>query len=399
MQMMIASFLVLLFFVVIPGLGAFYTRSQWRRFRRSIVDASLIPVISYQKIFTKQEGYEDEFRFIGSLEAIQGDYIWLRNEDLSLSADLKRSHVYVLPSYSYPEEEGFVEQNRETLPDEMPHKIAWNRIFSLPEGTKMFISGPFRTEHGKGMFRGTKTNPLTVVIYDGAERTILRRSIWGGRQRNEYWNFLTPGSLAAGSFSLFILGYILLRSPYLVLPAIFSFTASLIPVLIFAPPGILFFILYRNLWRRSRFLRAERDLLQLPLRYFQKPLSGTPTAETFLPDGSMYCMYRIQNIDLIDSPEVKENLKIRTVSLIQHLHDKVNDYYMFGSLPEQGSGFPVTPEDPMAEYLIIPGNPEELSLECAHQARKFEIQAILAYSLGLGGNFILVFVMLRLFFT
>ncbi len=57
------------------------------------------------------------------------------------------------------------------------------------------------------------------------------------------------------------------------------------------------------------------------------------------------------------------------------------------------------PEDPMAEYLIIPGNPEELSFECAHQARSFEIWAILAYSLGLGGNFILVFVMLRLFFT
>ena len=51
---------------------------------------------------------------------------------------------------------------------------------------------------GRAVFSGNRKNPLIVIIYDGESRTLLERSISCGRQKNEYWNFLTPWSIAAG---------------------------------------------------------------------------------------------------------------------------------------------------------------------------------------------------------
>ena len=44
------------------------------------------------------------------------------------------------------------------------------------------------------------------------------------------------------------------------------------PVAPFLPPGVALYYLYRYFWKMARRLRAERDLLRLPLRYF--PGSG-----------------------------------------------------------------------------------------------------------------------------
>ena len=386
--LLIPAGLTLLFFILIPGLGAFYTRSQWRGFRKNIIIASLTPLLTYPRLKRERDGFLGNYRFIGDLEAIQEDRIWLRNRKLAVSADLKNGSVYVLPSYSFPADEGRVELNRETLPDEMPKRISWNRIFSLPEGTKIFLGGPLYSEGGMGVFKTDKSTPLTVIIYDGTEETILRRAIWGGRQKNEYWNRFTPAALAAGALSLFIAGYIFLRSPYMLHPAALSFTCSLIPAMIFAPPGVLFYLLYRYLWRKSRFLRAERDVLQLPVRFFP----NSRVREIRLPDGNLYSMKQVTDIStIIENPEYRD-LKIRSSVLIEKVKRVEDGYSIFGVLdPTHPQDTPRKSSDPMVEYLLVPGDPEYLSWTCAKRARRFEILAVGAYVAGLAGNFLLVF--------
>jgi len=400
LPILLIVFLAAFFYLFLPGIGAFYSRRQWRKFRRNIVESTLTPLVKYEHIHQEKKGFLGTYRFLGSLEAIQEDTIWLRGGGLSISADLKNGQVYVLPSYAQEEKLEGIEENRETLPDEMPKKIVWNRIFSLPEGTKIFIGGALFNEAGRSIFRGEKNHPLTVVIYDGGEETFLRRSIWNGRQRNEYWNRLTPSSLAAGSFSLIMLGYHFLKNPYLYVPALLSLSSSIIPVMVFAPPGILLFFLYRNLWRKGRFLRAERDLLQLPLRFFDDFEGVEKQETTSLPDGSGYGMHRLtlpEYEQQLTSNSVFHKISVRASSYLQGNTLRENPLFLFGAVSEDNEiGFPDKAEDPMVEFLLVPGNPADLSRECAKKARMLEIEAVVAFTVGLIGNFMLIFLIFRI---
>ena len=200
---LIVFLVYIVFFLIVPSLGAFQVRKRWRAFRKNMTDSTMLPQVSYNQLVHRMDGFLGFFRFLGHIEAIQGDdTVWIRSGNISLSAELADVIVYLLPSFSHAENEGVVERNEETLPDEMPQQLPWSRIFNLPEGTQVYLSGPLYSAHGHGVFRTTRQHPLTVVIYDGETDTILRRSIWGGRQRTEYWNKFTPSSLIAGSLAL-----------------------------------------------------------------------------------------------------------------------------------------------------------------------------------------------------
>jgi hypothetical protein len=396
-SLIVTLLLVTIFYLLIPGLGAFYTRSRWRIFRKRILRASLFPHVSYGVYRTSQSEFIGNFRFFGYLEAIQEDRIWVRNREIALSADLAHCSIYVLPSLTVGKGPSEAIEIGQTLPDEEPRKIPWSRIFSLPEGTKIFIGGPLFNENGRSCFRNEKNNPLTVVIYDGAENGFLQRSIWTGRQKNEYWNLFTPGSLTAGSFSLFIQAYILLREPLMRLPALVSLTASLLPVIVFIPPGILFFFLYRRLWHRGRYLRAERDLFQLPLRYFPDP--GADDYQTVtLPDGETLAMLRKAHTSENPFHHCAPGVKLRSSNVLQKDLEKLaEEHYIFGK--PDGSGNPVqftAPRDPMAEFLVVPGNPAELSAQCAKRAHLFELTAGVVFGIGMLFNIVLVFALFTL---
>jgi hypothetical protein len=90
-------------------------------------------------------------------------------------------------------------------------------------------------------------------------------------------------------------------------------TASLLPLLIFIPPGILLFFLFRRLWKRGRILRAERDLLQLPLRYFDS-VQDRNTVESPLPDGETFAMWHREGneIGTCCYTEGRSGIKIRS---------------------------------------------------------------------------------------
>jgi hypothetical protein len=392
-RVLITFTLALIFYLIIPGIGAFLVRGRWREFRRRLIDASLLPRITYTLVRSARDGYLGSFRFFGRLQAIQGkDIMWVGDDRVTLRAEMSGVSVYELPSDSYIHEHSGVEYYEEPFPDEMPREMTWEQVFSLPEGTRMLLSGPLYIEDGHGVFRSVESRPLTVLLYDGSESTILKRSIWSGRQRNEYWNVFTAGSLSAGFISLLIYAFILFRLPLSRVPAVVSLSMALLPLCVLLPPGVVSYYLYRNFWRRGRLLRAERDLLSLTLRHFQADVEGEQ--ETRLIDGESYLMIPMKSIP--EARDLAPDAKVRSSSYLPDCLVEEAEVYVFGSYREDRHLD--RPEDPMAECIIIPGNPEKLSGICARQARRMEIQAGLFFFIGLFMNYLLMLFLLGTLF-
>ncbi|TFG65342.1 MAG: hypothetical protein E4H36_00270 [Spirochaetales bacterium] len=408
-QLTVPLLIALIFYILIPGWGAFHVRNRCRGFRNRIIRASLTPLLQYTEApaapADENTGFLGYYRFFGSLEAIQDDLIWLRNRHISVSADLKYCSVYSIPSFLNPSEPGDNARMDDIPADEMPQRFDWNKIFSLPEGTKMFIAGALYSAKGRVVFRNEKETPLTVILYDGEEESLLARAIRSGRQKNEYWNQFTPVSLSIGAFALFILAYSYLRNPFLHFYSIFSICLSLVPAIVLFPPGIFFYFIYKNLWRKSRVLRAERDLVKLPLRYFMNTGPGGFQPDRLkygiqikapLPNGGEYACRILPGTEAPGS-----GAGIRYCSVAEKLLRRTGgtgEYYEFGTPADSGdSRMPLgPPADPLAEHVILPGNPGELAGECSRQARIFEFLSMASFFTGLIGNSILGFIILSL---
>ncbi len=391
--------LALFFFLFVPGAGAFYVRNQWRQFRKNLLQSTLCPFLEYSDVHIGNDEYIGTFRFIGALEALEEDIVWIRNDRLTISASMNKCQVYLLPSQATVEKEGFFENNIETLPDESPQRISWRNIFTLPEGTTVFISGMLFREEGRTVFKAMKEQPLLMVIFDGSKETILRRSIWGGRQKNEYWNQFTIPSLVVGFFSLLIYAYLLYSDgPLMRLPTVVALTVGLLPLVALFPPGIFGLFFFRNFWRKARMLRAERDLLLLPLRFFPNGTAAdrSDRKPVLLPDGTIYFYKQmVTNLEEITRNCVR-GLKVRTPSVISRpSRSDVQEYSLFGMpVPAGNELFYLPSEDPMVEYLLIPGDAETLSSRCALLARKSEYISVSTFILGLSTNLVLLFIIL-----
>ncbi|MFO7850310.1 MAG: hypothetical protein R6V67_10150, partial [Spirochaetia bacterium] len=283
----IIALIALFGYLLIPAAGAFYVRHVWRKFRSSLLSAVKNPPLSYSALHAKSSELNGPFRFFGTIRAIQdNDRAWCSDGKLTVSVNLRGKDIYFLSS-SYYEEEIY---SANTYPEEPPRRISWNRLTSLPEYTGIFISGMIEHRGGMGTFvqsdspgRNSRSlfgrlvgrnlgrsngESLFVIIYEQEDSALLRQAIWRGRQRNEYWNAFTPGSLVVGSFSLFFYFYLLSQNPAFHLPAIAALTLSISPLLPLFPPAVFFLLFYIRFWKKGRILRAERDLLRIPTLYF-----------------------------------------------------------------------------------------------------------------------------------
>ena len=368
----------LLFFALVPGAGAFGVRRQWRVFRRRMQEASLAPFLRYSDL-SGATGRRGDFRVFGELEAIQGrDRIWINTGQFTVEADLSGVRLYLLPSLSG---EG---SGMDALPDEEPAVALWSRVSSLPSGLRLFVGGSLFLEEGRGVFRSSPRAPLLVVCYDGERESILKRAIWGGRKKNEYWNPYTLPSLLTGFLCLALLAYLTLRSSPAGLPGLAVLSLAAAPVALFLPPGVLLYYLYRYLWKLARRLRAERDLLRLPLRYFPAgAASGERTA--LLPTGEQYRMCREGELEVEGEPEVRKCARMPDGA----------ESWLFGAVEDpQGRSVLRRPADPMAELLRVPGDPAELAGRCGRAARWYELGAAACFGAGLGVNLFLVLLLL-----
>ena len=368
----------LLFFALVPGAGAFTVRWQWRLFRRRMLEASLAPFLRYSDL-GGAEGPLGDFRVFGELEAIQGrDRVWINTGEFTVEADLEGVRLYLLPSLS-------AEKGRpEPLPDEEPAVAPWNRVFSLPSGMRLFVGGSLFLEEGRGVFRSSPRTPLLVVIYDGERESILKRAIWGGRKRNEYWNPFTLPSLLTGFLCLSLLAYLSLRSSQAGLLGLAVLSLAVTPVAPLLPPGVALYYLYRYFWKLARRLRAERDLLRLPLRYFP---GASPGAErsALLPTGEHYLMCREGALEVEGEPESRSCTG----------YSGAGEVWLVGAVEERlGRRSLRRPADPMAELLRIPGDAAALASRCVRLAHWYELAAAVCFTTGLGINLLLVLLLL-----
>ncbi len=384
----------LLFYLLIPGIGAFYIRSSWRKFRRLLTESPTYPPLDYRELrrversaraAEPQLGNGSEthlYRMFGQLQAMQGDnHVWISDGQVSVSADLKHVPVYVLSSQSSWFESGFRE-----YPVQPPRKVMWEKISSLPEYTNIFISGSLVWDENRGVFKNSPVHPLLVIIYEGDAHDMLIRAAWSGRQKNEYWNPFTPGSLVLGSFSLFIYFYILQSFPQQLLPALSAISLMLLPLVPLLPPAALFYYLYRVFWKRGRVLRAQRDLIRMPLIHFDED-SSILRQSAHLRTGEKYIMRRFRSLNQLNEQVDTRSTHFIRPALPEHLI--ATEFYLFSNEQLQ------RPADPMAEFIVVPGSPFRLVAECEKRAVQNELLGLAILAAGIGITELLVF----LFFT
>lgn len=380
----VTTALAFIFFLLFPLLGAFHVRKKWRLFRRKITQASFFPQLNYRTIRSKESGFLGNYRFFGSIQAIQNDdTLWISNKKLSITIELDYVTVYQLPVEDYSGE-------KRSFSEEPIQVMESKQIGALPEGTHVLVSGPLFVERGLAVYRSDNNTPLSILIYDGPKKTILRRTIWGGRQKNEYWNTATPGSMILGVLSLLALGYFLVRNPSLYNYAVIAFTAALLPLVPILPPGVFFFYFYSRFWRQARYYRAERDLFLLPLRYFSTSSSVTPDESVVLPDQEKYHKKRYANLDA--AMEAVPEGFIHQFPLKERV--EITQYHGFGIKKKGFAGKLMEPEDPMVESVIMPGNPYSLSAACVKQAKRYGMFSGIFFSIAFVVNTLILFFLL-----
>ena len=375
------------FYLIISGIGAFIARKQWSEFRKKLVAAAATPIIDFHK---SRGGGDSEylgiFKFFGTLEAIQDKYeIWLRSQNFTVSVDMESVKIYLIPAFSSLEEKNEIyEKNREIIIDEMPQALRWETFHSLSQQTDVMVCGPLFIEKGKVIFRNTDENNITFLIYDGKQESLLRRSIWAGRHRNEFWNIFTPVSLVAGSFSLFIIAYYLFLLPEFTVISRFALSLSLIPIMPLFPPGVILFFTYRYFWKKARFLRAERDIVKLPVHYFKEnDFSDDNFCFNICPEIT-YCYKKIETREEAVQICHEKNVKIRSVSILNSNISKSNiHYYFYKSETEL--------KDPLVEEIIIDGNPTVIIKNCQRKSEVYEYLSLAIFSAGMIINFSLTY--------
>jgi hypothetical protein len=206
------------------------------------------------------------FRFTGGIESItDGHTLWVKGSDLTIPVSIEKTKCFLLPPH---EGQGF---------PEAPQRIRWNRVSTITEGTKVFIAGTVKKKDDRLSFVSTKELGLMVIFYDCPDSDLVSAIITASRTRNEYWNNITPVSLAIGALALVYIAASYLGRPAFRLTVISALSAVFIPILPVFPPGIIFTSLYRRLSWDSRKLRANCDLA----RYGLLPGSSQKLANFF----------------------------------------------------------------------------------------------------------------------
>jgi hypothetical protein len=399
--------IAVLFYAALPAVGAVLARRRWRRFRTTVTTVSHYPTAGPGVVGRDRSAPAGQFRFFGTLEAIQGDdRIWLTNGRFSVAADLRGVRVYLIPEIEQGEAFSLSRQGSSAA---ALGSVPWSRIFSLPEGTPVFVGGALFTEEGRAVFRDNGRARLLVVIHDCPKEKVVLHAISGGRQRNEYINPVTLPSVAIGSLSLVLIALTLLALPERV-SALIALTAGLAPLAPFLPPGFPLYFAYRGAWKRARRLRVQRDIVRLPLRYFPPSEASTQSRRaTLLPDLEPYLMVRgtrdpaDAGVIVCDGTRLTLPPGITRVELElpagpgRRPRSAGEDIVAFCGYREHGTGVQLRrTDDPMADHVVLPGDPEELARECERAARRSALVSMALIGLDTLVNLPLVFILLSL---
>jgi hypothetical protein len=354
--------LALLFYMILPFIGALVTRKRWRSFRNQITESSFVPIYPGQS----DSAGACLYRFFGEMEAVEEqDIVWLSDGNHRVRVDLSSVRIFMLPGHNL--------EDQEPAADNSPTLTRWKNLGSLPEGTEFFIYGCVDDSTLVPVFRQTDAHPLLVVIHDMPRGMFLSRAIRTGRQRNEFWNSISPFSFLSGVMVQALIILSLLQQDADSTLLFILVPLAVLPGIILAPPGVFFYFLYRQSWRRGRKYREDRDLLRLPLRY----------PDNFLPDGGKYLHQVFDGLPeefLLDG-----DLRIRHVMASEQNSQKIWSYHAHNS------------DDPFAEQIYIKGDPEELARISQNKAVFLEYLGIGYFVLGTGVNVVIIQLLMLVF--
>jgi hypothetical protein len=363
----------IVFYLLIPVVGAFGVRAQWRRFRKLVTELSLVPLFTYSDLAAAEKDGRTSLglhRLYGRVEAIDRQHrIWVRGESVSALIDLSRAPLYVLST---------AQENVGSSVE----RLAWRSVPSLAEGTMIFAAGMIAIEDGKPIFVDEGEEPLLVVCHDNEEGSLISSLIAAGRRANEYWNTLGRFSLALGL--VLSSGFLVLMSRSIFFSAVrtLTFLAAIIPILPLAPPGLFLFLLYRRFWRQALLLRTTRDLIRLPLRYFTAR-EGTETDCAALAGGGYYVRRSVMS---------NENLPAGVIPIaLPSSEDGEQDtrrssIVLFEALDSS---------DPAVERIAVSGDPERVAEVAGRRAGFFAVLAGSCFGASVVLNYILAFLLWR----
>lgn len=239
----LAASAALVFYALLPVIGAFFARAQWRRFRRSVTEAAALRRFEAAAPSVDAPG-SDPVLIAGEIEAIGGaSELWIKTEGGSCVVDLSGAWVHV---FAVRAGSARVERRR------------WRGMPSIGPGARAFIAGRIERREGRPSMDGAAVS--LALIHDGDDDDIVSRAIWAGRHENEYWNPLSQVSIALGAASMGAVLSLAIsdRTPALV--TAMTLVAAFSPVMPLLPPGVIGFLGYRRFWKQARFLRARRDV-------------------------------------------------------------------------------------------------------------------------------------------
>jgi hypothetical protein len=381
--------LAVFFYGLVPIAGAFYSRRNWRHFRRRFNELGQKPILDYAACVNIDPGLSGgkEFRFSGGFESLTGNKIlWIRGDDLTIPVDLRGAKTYVLPN-----------METEGIPaafdpgEEAPEQIRLDRISALTGGVKVFAGGSLCVRDGRRIFVSTAAHPLMVIFYEGPDRSLTLRAIRAGRHRNEFFNFITPYSFIMGAFSQIIMATSLYSRPAYRLTLIPAIIALFTPLLPWLPPAIFFTLAYRRFWWKARIFRAYRDLVRIPRGYIPK---GEKQGR--LPGGELYIE---KQYDTLPAAFYERKIPFIIPAGEKRMGDK---WHLFGVLArgdeKNPDAFPGEPEDAFAVYGAVPGEIEPLVRRYNRKAYGLEIISWILLLAGIGVNVLFITAIFFLFF-
>ncbi|MDA3949569.1 MAG: hypothetical protein PF508_10090, partial [Spirochaeta sp.] len=159
-QLVLAFLPAVIFFGMIPLVGAFAVRRRWRGFRKKLIRATRMPRLDYAYAHSADAHSRGEnetgnpvdalsdsepVSFYGRLEGIQSETgIWLGSKGISVAIDLHAVPIFLLPQSTGADI---------APPDATPRVVYWKEMTPLVEGSRIFVAGTLSRSGGTLAFR------------------------------------------------------------------------------------------------------------------------------------------------------------------------------------------------------------------------------------------------------
>jgi hypothetical protein len=223
-------------------------------------------------------------------------------------------------------------------------------------------------------------------------------------------NPFTLPSVAIGALTLILLAYRFLAVPEARVLALVALTAGLAPVSPFLPPAFPLYLAYRRYWKKARLMRVQRDIVRLPWRYFPPAMDDSGVRRTtLLPDREPYIMLKAtgsgSGLLTEDGRSVVLPADVKSVDIKlpvrgeQRKSSSSSDgiCFVFGGYKEEGNTYVLSkPEDPMAELVLLKGDPDAVSNTSDRMASLYTFISALFITLNAAINIPLLFILLSI---